>query len=170
MCTSLDDTPGKQQGSTMIVTSKKSETAVRQCPICECPVGHELSVSANPRCPSCHNLLWCVKRTFGGVIVLDVISRRNPEYRGVHQLWDSLLRSGCGDSVVVNLSGLEHGDTELVARLITLKKAVDATGGRLALCGVCRSVREILSYTRLDRLLMTFKLESDALNAFCSEN
>jgi anti-anti-sigma regulatory factor len=152
---------------TMIATSKNSEPAVRHCPICGSPFDSQQAISSDSRCPSCHNLLWCTKRSFSSVAVLDVISGQTPEHLKIQQLWDALLRSGCGGCVIVNLAEVKRGNSELISRLITLKKLVEASGGRLILCGMHRPVREILSHTRLDRLFEMFGMETDAIDAAC---
>jgi anti-sigma B factor antagonist len=90
---------------------------------------------------------------------------RRPEYQDIQDLCQSLLRSDRVPRVVVNLSELDMNDSAFLARLITLKKAMHSARGKLVLYGLRPFMREIFTYTRLDKFFDIYQRETDALDA-----
>jgi anti-sigma B factor antagonist len=117
-----------------------------QCPVCGLSLPHFYSL-----CIECGCYFWCRKRESNGEVILEALPGRTPEPAEVEQVAQSLVESGPVDCVLVDLSDLEFVTSAFMARLITMKKRIQAAGGRLYLCGLNPVVREILERVRLDK-------------------
>ncbi len=86
-----------------------------------------------------------------------------PDIKHLDRLFETLVRADSMPRIIVDLSCLDLIASLLLARLLTLQKRVQATAGRLVLCGMHQVVREAFSYSKLDTL---FEISSDREAAF----
>ena len=123
------------------------------CPVCGNAL---LKLAALPRfaapCSECGSYLWCRRRSSDEGVVLEALSGRSPEVREIAMVVDSLSRDGPLDRVTLDLSELVVVHSSFLAALVAMKKRVQASGGRLYLCGLQPIVREIFDQIRFDRI------------------
>lgn len=150
----------------MSTFSETSAHAISHCPLCSVvlPPGTR-TPPFNAPCPQCGYTLWCLKRTVGDVVILDVIPGIPPEHEDIERVAETLVRPGPLTRIVVNMSDLELISSVSAARLVALNKRVRAAKGRLVLCGMSRLVRETFEGCRLDRL---FEISDDVEAALAS--
>ena len=133
--------------------SNASGVVSHQCPICGKRLPYEPSLPRfDAPCSECGCTLWCRRRASTVDVVLEVLPDRTPEPEEVEQLVAALVRSHAATRVVVDLSRLDSIDSRLTARLVSMNKFLQSSGGRFVLCGLCPIVREILFHFRLDRV------------------
>jgi anti-anti-sigma factor len=65
----------------------------------------------------------------------------------------SAIEGSTGPRLVVDLTGVTYGGSELMAFLFRLRRRLRGCGGQLALAGVKGNVRAVLHVVRLDRVL-----------------
>ena len=143
---------------------KESPGAVSyQCPICGNSVPHEPSLPRfDAPCSECGYHLWCRRRVPSDDTELEVLPLRTPEPWEVDQLAKCLAQNDAHAHVVVDLAQLDLVDSRFVARLLSLNKLVHASGGQLALHGLCRNVRETFAILRLDKAFQIVEGEEPA--------
>jgi anti-sigma B factor antagonist len=74
-------------------------------------------------------------------------------------------RAGCTD-LVVSLAGVEGLGSDLLGRLVMLRKKVGATGGRVVLCAAAGRLRRALEDAGLTRLFPLYATEEEAAASF----
>jgi anti-anti-sigma factor len=99
----------------------------------------------------------------GGVTVLDVVPERTPEDVDAMRMGGALVGSGGTPRIVVDLCRLDSISSPLLAKLITLNKRIQRSGGELILCGLGQFVRETFASTKLDQLFDICEDEETAL-------
>jgi anti-anti-sigma factor len=65
--------------------------------------------------------------------------------------WNSIADRVDCQSLLVDCSNVRHLNSEMLSRLIVLQRRLGQKEGKLVLCGLCLEVREVLSWSKLDR-------------------
>jgi anti-anti-sigma factor len=112
---------------------------------------------------------WYRKSRIDGAVVLSLAPEELPEDHEVQFLARSLGRTGGIPRAVVDLSHFDIISSSWMARLLLLRKRIEAAKGRLVLCGLSPLVRETFSYTRLDTLFEILDTVADAVRTLNSE-
>ena len=68
--------------------------------------------------------------------------------------------------LLLDLSNVRFLSSNALGILVSLKKKVEAAGGRLRLCGLEPDLLELLRITYLDHIFETYESREDALNEF----
>lgn len=68
--------------------------------------------------------------------------------------------------LLLDLSNVRFLSSNALGILVSLKKKVDAAGGRLRLCCLGPDLLELLRITYLDHIFETYESREDALNEF----
>ena len=68
--------------------------------------------------------------------------------------------------LLLDLSNVRFLSSNALGILVSLKKKVDAAGGRLRLCGLEPDLLELLRITSPDRIFETYESREDALKGF----
>ncbi len=79
---------------------------------------------------------------------------------------DNLVNRDGNTRVVLDLDGARFIASELLAKVVLLDRKARLAGGRLRLCGLGPTVRDILGVSHLDRLLEIDEDETTALAWF----
>jgi len=104
-----------------------------------------------------------LKKTVGGVVILEVTPGIMPEHQDIDSVAETLVRSANLRRVIVDLSDVELISSVFAARLVALNKRIRAAKGRLILCGMNRLARETFRGCRLDTLFDISEDEESAL-------
>jgi anti-anti-sigma factor len=155
----------------MKARDKESPRAVSyQCPICGNKLPYEPPLPRfDAPCSECGYHLWCRRRVPSDDTELEVLPLRTPEPSEVDQLAKCLVQNDAHTRVVVDLSQLEQVDSCFVARLVSLNKLIQASGGRLGLHGLCRIVREAFAVLRLDKAFEIAESEERIAERGCKD-
>jgi stage II sporulation protein AA (anti-sigma F factor antagonist) len=65
--------------------------------------------------------------------------------------------------ILLDLSGVEFLASDMLGKVMGLNKRMKQKEGRLVLCGVCRSIREVLTITKVDAILTLKGSEAEGL-------
>jgi anti-anti-sigma factor len=68
--------------------------------------------------------------------------------------------------ILLDLGKVTYMSSNVIAILVTLKKRVDAAGGKLKLCRMNPDLVDLLRHTGVDRLFSIYPDAVDALSAF----
>jgi anti-anti-sigma factor len=71
-----------------------------------------------------------------------------------------------GERLLLDLGEVRFLSSNALALLVSLKKRVEAAGGRLRLCGLDPDLIALLHLTKLDKLLDVFETRQEALQGF----
>jgi len=71
-----------------------------------------------------------------------------------------------GQRLLLDLSNVRFLSSNALGILVSLKKKIDAAGGRLRLCCLEPDLLELLRVTMLDRIFEVFDSRQDALRGF----
>jgi anti-anti-sigma factor len=123
-----------------------------RCPACGAVIEPGPSApQAKAHCPRCGQRLWFVRENPGDVLIIK-LECAGPRPAHLDEIVNQLPKvARIGDLVLdfQEVRGLYSAD---LARLITLKKQVDATGGRLKIRNLLPDLREVFRITRLDEV------------------
>lgn len=67
---------------------------------------------------------------------------------------------------VLDFSGVGFACSDVINKIVILNRRAREKAGRLVLCGICSSIREIFTVTKLDSILDIAETETDALLRF----
>jgi|1185.fasta_scaffold1501960_1 anti-sigma B factor antagonist len=70
--------------------------------------------------------------------------------------------------LVLNFANVHLLTSSMIAKVITLHKSLQAAGGRLALCALNETLREIFEVTQLPRILNLYPEEQEAVQSFAT--
>jgi anti-anti-sigma factor len=73
--------------------------------------------------------------------------------------WNSVADRADCQTLFLDCSNVEFLGSEMLSKLVLLQRRLTQQEGKLVLCGLCPEVREIFSWTKLDRF---FEIEEDA--------
>lgn len=100
-----------------------------------------------------------------GVEVVQFIDTQLYEFALLNEVQDELLElaeSGVADRVLIDFIGVEFCSTSLLNSLLRVQRELAAHDGRLALCGMHKSVREAFRMLNLDGTVFTVLDSTDA--------
>jgi|SRR3954469_23331836 len=69
---------------------------------------------------------------------------------------------------VLNLDGLEHPSSSLIAKLFALHQRLRAAGGRLAVCCLGQDLADVFRVTALDEVMPTYPSQEEAVESFAA--
>lgn len=73
-----------------------------------------------------------------------------------------------GRHLVLNFGHVDYVTSMVIGRLLALNKELAARNGRLTLCGVTASLRELFELVRLPMLIPLYETEEEALDALAA--
>ncbi len=71
-----------------------------------------------------------------------------------------------GPDTVLDFSRVEFISSAVLNKLIVLDRAIESLGGKLVVCGLSPSIRDLLSMTRLDQMFRVATDQETALQQF----
>jgi anti-anti-sigma factor len=83
--------------------------------------------------------------------------------RALGEQLDRLITDDGHSRLVVNLGGVQHLSTAVLAKLAWLERRVEPMHGRVQLCGLDPLLRDMLRITALDRVFDVCRDEAEAL-------
>jgi anti-sigma B factor antagonist len=105
----------------------------------------------------------------GEVTIIRLTAHRLLDQSEVDAVKDSLLRLA-GDpgrlQMLLDFAAVEAFSSGVLAILLTLRRLLLATGGRLALCGLRPGLREVFGIAGLEGPLNLYDSEQEALQSF----
>jgi anti-sigma B factor antagonist len=116
-----------------------------------------------------HGSHWLEREDFGEVTVARLKTPKRLDDDIAHGVFDpiyALVDSVGRRKVVLNLAPVEYLPSLAVGKLVMLNRKVQAAGGRLALCQLTPTVREVLDTTHLTPLFHVFPTEPEAVESF----
>jgi anti-sigma B factor antagonist len=109
---------------------------------------------------------WLEIEQIGAATVAKFTTRRILDEEKIHavsrQLLGLGLEAGRG-TVVLSFDRVERLSSEMIGKLLTLQRQIQARGGRLALCALKPQVSEILKILRLGPYFSVYADEQEAL-------
>jgi anti-sigma B factor antagonist len=105
----------------------------------------------------------------GKVAVIRIIGKRLLEAAQVDGVSQNLLRLADDpgrSQMLLDFKAVEFLSSTVLATLLSLRKALRVHGGRLALCGLRPTVREVFAITGLEGPLNVYASEQEALQSF----
>lgn len=74
------------------------------------------------------------------------------ELAEVEAEWNSVADRAQGQTLVLDCSLVNRLSTDVLSKLIVLQRRIQQAGGQLMISGLRPAIREVLRYTRLDRI------------------
>ena len=109
----------------------------------------------------------------GDVIVVSLGKHRVLDELTVNKISDELLgvadRPDC-HRLLLDFSGVAQLSSAMLAKLLKLRRKMEAKGENLRLCGVNSQLRSVFAITRLDRLFDIMDTEAGAIKAVASQS
>ena len=105
----------------------------------------------------------------GEVSVIRITSKRLLETPLVDGVSQNLLRLASDPGrarMLLDFSAVECLSSAVLAALLSLRRALQGQGGRLALCGLRPEIREVFAIAGLERPLNIYGTEQEALQSF----
>jgi anti-sigma B factor antagonist len=137
------------------------------CPACGNAIATEpLASAGDVPCPHCGQLLWFVRRSDNGAVVLSFLPGLMVGSESRERIDDVTDAMGGASQIVVDLSQLEILSSIFLGLLVALHHRVAAAEGKLKICGVRPEIREVFKMTKLDQLLDIREDQQDALESF----
>jgi anti-anti-sigma factor len=137
------------------------------CPAC----GSTLQIDSwealgDSPCPECDQLLWFVRKTVDGVVVLTFVPGLMLASESLDRVDE--VRSAVGDATraVLDLSQLNFLSSLFLGMLVALHRQMSDDLGQLKICGIHPDNRESFRFTRLDTMLDICEDEQSALASF----
>jgi anti-sigma B factor antagonist len=105
----------------------------------------------------------------GGATVVSFTDRKILDEQNIQAVGEQLF--GLVDeqgrkNLVLNFANVEYLSSAALGKLLTLRKKVQAVGGKLVLCAIDPGIREVFEITKLDKLLVICADEMQALEQF----
>jgi anti-anti-sigma factor len=135
----------------MVISSRTPEGQANRCIVCGSEVKIQPSDPAcDAPCPRCGHLLWFTWEDLGDVDVIkpteDLLTRE-----ALDAFLDSVaLRPGI--HLILDLENVQFLASAALGRLISVKKRVDAVGGRFSIRHVHPDLMEVFRITRLEHV------------------
>jgi anti-sigma B factor antagonist len=157
----------RAEGLAMDDPASTPEQAANCCPACGNSITAEPLASAgdNP-CPHCDHLLWFVRRSGDGVVVLTFLPGlmlASESRERIDDVTDALRGSS---QVILDLSQLQILSSIFLGLLVALHRRIESTEGKMKICGLQPDVREVFKMTKLEELLDIREDEQEARASF----
>ena len=106
-------------------------------------------------------------RQHEGAVCVRFQDRKIVEMAQIEAMSEELseLSAGDGARLVVNLDGVEFLSSAALNKLVSLERKLRGRDGRLALCSLTLTVKDVFVITRLENLFAIYDTESAALQA-----
>ena len=129
-----------------MISSRTPEGIPGECPVCGQTLVIEPSLpTRDAPCPHCGCLVW-----FDEPDSVHVGFAQNDPL----EVLDNLEHAAAGrKQLLLDCSGRDIVSSEILGKLLSLHRKAVATGGRLVLCNIDKSIAEVLQITKLDKLL-----------------
>jgi anti-sigma B factor antagonist len=108
-------------------------------------------------------------QTVGDVVVAYFLDARILDDTVIQETFGDLIKLGTDAyklKLLLNFSQVEYMSSAVLGKLVALHKKVLESKGRLKLCCIKPSIRQVFSITKLDKLFEIHDDELHALNAF----
>src|SRR5207253_5020724 len=105
----------------------------------------------------------------GDVTVVNFTDRKILDEQNIQIIGEqlySLVDEAGRRKILLNFGNVEYLSSAALAKLITLNKKLQQTGGRLILCNIDPQIREVFEITKLNKLFNIQAEEQAALQAF----
>jgi anti-anti-sigma factor len=149
---------------------KSAQTVGEHCNYCPyCGTTVDLRPSepqGDTPCPQCQQLLWFVRKSVDGVVVLTFLPGLMVGSESGGKA-DEVF-SALGDSlrVVVNFSRLRLASSLFLGMMVALRRKVKAVGGNVKVCELAPVVEDSFRATQLHGLFEIYADEQAAVNSF----
>jgi anti-anti-sigma factor len=89
----------------------------------------------------------------GPISVVRLERQRPSELHASNDLsqWLSIAEKTRCQKLVIDCSNIEFMSSDMLSRLVMLQRKMREHGGQLVLCGLCKVVRDLFAWTKLDR-------------------
>jgi anti-anti-sigma factor len=135
----------------MVISSRTPEGTPNHCPVCGADLKIEPSTPAGDApCPCCGHLLWFTLEDLGDVQVIKLTGKLFSS-ESLDQLLD-YDAMGPGIRLVLDFGDVQYFSSNVLGRLINLKKKVAALKGTIRLRAIPTDLREVFRSTRLDQV------------------
>jgi anti-anti-sigma factor len=109
---------------------------------------------------------WLEREDFGEVTVVRLKTPKLLDEDTIQAVFDpiySLVSDMGRNNLVLNLAAFDHLPSMALGKLVMLNRKVQAGNGRLALCQLSPTVKEILETIHLGELFNIYATEQEAL-------
>ena len=135
----------------MTISSRTPEGRPNHCPVCDAELALEPSSPAGDApCPRCGHLLWFTWEDLGDSQVVK-LSGNLLDVAAVAPLFDS-LKARPGQRIVVDFADVQYVSSQVLGKLINLKKKVLQERGKLPLRNLHPDLKEVFRICRLDQV------------------
>ena len=131
------------------------------CPVCGSPLS--ACAAGDGSCSACGHRDWFRRRRVDGLIIVDLLSKMNPEEADIDRLGRLLIRENRAPRVLLNFRQIDFVTSTFINRLLVLRRSIQDARGRLLLCGLNPVIQEIFEINKLGNLFDVFRNEQDAL-------
>src|SRR5215468_6141366 len=100
----------------------------------------------------------------GDITVVNFVDKKILDEQNIQIIGEqlfSLVDEQGRRKVLLNFGNVEFLSSAALGKLITLNRKVQAVKGKLVLCGISQSIREVFEITKLDKLF-TIRLDEPA--------
>jgi anti-anti-sigma regulatory factor len=122
-----------------------------------------LDLSGDSPCPHCGQVLWFLRRTAGGAVVLTFLPGLKSASESLARVEDVLSALGDSSRLILNLSRLRLISSMFLAMLVVLHRRMVRAEKTLRLCELGPLGREVFSVTRLDLIFDIYIDERQAM-------
>jgi anti-sigma B factor antagonist len=141
--------------------------AANCCPECGNAITAEpLASAGDAPCPRCEHLLWFVRRSEDGVVVLTFLPGLMLASESRERIDDVSDAMQGSSRVILDLSQLHILSSIFLGLLVALHRRVQTAEGQLKICGLQPEVREVFRMTKLEELLDICEDEQEARDSF----
>ena len=118
-----------------------------------------------------HGSHWLDREDVGNVTVVRLKTLKMLDDAATKDVFDPIYSlSNIGrNQLVLNLGVVEYVASMTLGKLIMLNRKTQAANGRLALCHLTPTIKDILESTRLISLFNVYATEEEALKSFAAD-
>jgi anti-sigma B factor antagonist len=105
----------------------------------------------------------------GDVTVVRFIDKKILDEQNIQMIGDDLFKlvDELGrKKLLLDFGTVEFLSSAALGKLIRLNSHLNASGGKMVLCGISKTIMEIFTLTKLDKMLKIVKDEQTGLNSF----
>jgi anti-sigma B factor antagonist len=105
----------------------------------------------------------------GDVAIVNFVDKKILDDQNIQNIGDDLFKlvdEQGHRKILLNFSNVEFLSSAALGKLITMNRKVQAVKGKLVLCGISKSIREVFEITKLDKLFVIRDKEPEALQEF----
>jgi anti-sigma B factor antagonist len=144
-----------------------SDSIANCCPECnEAITNDPLAEAGDSPCPRCGHLLWFVRRSSDGVVILTFLPGLMLSSESDERIDEVLAAIGEATRVLIDLSQVHILSSIVLGMLVGLHRRMEAKEGALRICSLQPDVGEVFKMTKLDSILDIRPDEQDAMEEF----